>query len=87
MSRGIILCCIIALSGCASYRIPTPCGEARIATLFKDVSLPSVSYSLDGSSMTIAVTGYDGQADEKAVTASAAALGTIAGAAAKAAAK
>lgn len=87
MSRGIILVCIIALCGCASYRIPTPCGEARIATLFKDVSLPSVSYALDGSSMTIAIEGYAGAADEKAITATAASIGAIAGAAAKAAAK
>ena len=87
MSRCIILGCIIALSGCASYRIPTPCGEARVATLFKDVSLPRIEYSLDGSNMTIAVEGYAGAADEKAITATAASIGAIAGAAAKAAVK
>jgi len=87
--QGILAGCLYALllAGCASYRIPTPCGEARVATLFKDVSLPRIEYSLDGSNMTIAVEGYTGAADEKAITATAASIGAIAGAAAKAAAK
>ena len=85
MNRSIILACL--LTGCASYRIPTPCGEASVKTLFKDVSLPRIEYALDGSNMTIAIEGYAGQADEKAITATAASIGAIVGAAAKAAAK
>lgn len=76
-----VLC--LALAGCASYSIPTPCGEARMNTFLKTVDVPKISVAT--SNATLTVEGYTGKGDAEVVTASAGAIGAIAGAAIKAA--
>ena len=72
-------------AGCAVYHIPTPCGEATIKTFCKTVVIPRISAT--ASNATIVVEGYASKGDTEIITASAGAIGAIAGAAAKAAAK
>lgn len=85
----VSLSCLMA--GCASYRIPTPCGEATLLTFCKTVDLPKITMTSTGdgrtSNATIIVEGYASKGDTEVITASASAIGAIAGAAAKAAAK
>ena len=80
----MILAALI-LCGCASYRIPTPCGDATLKTFCKTVELPKVTYTV--SNCTITVEGLASKGDTELITASAGAIGAIAGAAAKAATK
>jgi len=76
----IILLSCITLSGCVVYRIPTPLGDATMKTFLKTVDIPKVTYS--ASNFTIAVEGYVSKGDTEMVTASAGAIGAMAGIAA-----
>ena len=84
-----VVCLLIA--GCASYRIPTPCGEATLNTFCKTVEIPKIAVTVTGdgrtTNATMSVEGYASKGDAEVITASAGAIGAIAGAAAKAAAK
>jgi NADPH-dependent curcumin reductase CurA len=74
------LCLVMA--GCASYRIPTPCGEAKLVTFCKTVEIPKITVTASNTSMS--VEGYASKGDAETITASAGAIGAIAGATAKA---
>ena len=82
---GCSMFAIVLLAGCASYRIPTPYGEAKVLTFCKNVDIPQITAT--ASNATLAVEGYTSKGDTEIVTASAGALGAIMGAAVKAAAK
>ena len=69
------------LCGCASYRIPTPMGTARLTTFLKIVDMPKITYT--ANDFTITVEGYVSKGDKELVTVSAGAIGAIAGTAAK----
>jgi uncharacterized lipoprotein YajG len=76
---GLLLC------GCASYNIPTPYGRATLVTFCKTVDIPKITASV--SNATLSVEGYASKGDSEVITASAGAIGAIAGAAIKASAK
>lgn len=73
----------LCLIGCASYRIPTPCGVATLSTFCKTVEIPKITVTASNTSMS--VEGYASKGDAETITASAGAIGAIVGAAAKAA--
>ena len=89
-----VVCCLSSavclLAGCASYRIPTPCGVATLNTFCKTVEIPKITVTTTGdgrtSNASMSVEGYASKGDAETITASAGAIGAIAGAAAKAAA-
>ena len=84
-THTLCLLLILLCAGCALYRIPTPCGEARITTVLKNVEVPKITVVSSNTSIT--VEGYSGKGDSETVTATAGAIGAIAGAAAKSALK
>lgn len=81
-----VVCCLSSvvclLTGCASYRIPTPCGEATLLTFCKTVEIPKITVT--ASNTTMSIEGYASKGDAETITASAGAIGALAGAAAKA---
>jgi hypothetical protein len=81
----VVIAVALLFVGCASYRIPTPCGDATLKTFCKTVELPKVTYTV--SNCTITVEGLVSKGDKELITASAGAIGAIAGQAAKAMAK
>jgi hypothetical protein len=85
LTASCLLAMILLAAGCASYRIPTPCGDARITTVLKNVEVPKITVS--ASNATITVEGYSGKGDSETITATATAIGAIAGSAAKTAVK
>jgi len=56
-----ILILFLFFCGCATYRIPTPCGDATLKTFCKTVELPKISYSV--SNCVITVEGYVSKGD------------------------
>lgn len=82
---GCSMFAALLLTGCASYRIPTPCGEATLVTFCKTVDLPKMTMA--ASNATFSVEGYASKGDAETITASAGALGAFAGTAIKASGK
>jgi hypothetical protein len=85
MKNIVIIAACLAFCGCASYRIPTPCGDATLKTFCKTVDLPKVTYTV--SNCTITVEGLVSKGDGEMITASVGAIRSIAGDVAKGVAK
>lgn len=86
---GVTMCAAtveLLLAGCASYRIPTPYGMAKIDTFCKTVDIPRITVTASNN-VVLNVEGYTSKGDTEMVTASAGALGAIMGAAVKASGK